>query len=46
MFRLEALPIRIRDPGVHNAWAVVSNIADNKTLIALAMLRRLERRRK
>jgi hypothetical protein len=46
MFRVEGLPIRIRDPRVHNAWAVVSNITDHKTLIALAMLRRLERRRK
>jgi hypothetical protein len=46
MFRVEGLPIRIRDPGVYNAWAIVSNIADHKTLIALAMLRRLERRRK
>jgi hypothetical protein len=46
MFRVEGLPIRIRDPGVYNAWAIVSNIADHKTLIALAMLRRLERRRR
>jgi hypothetical protein len=46
MFRLEGLPIRIRDLGVHNSWGVVSNIADHKSLIALATLRRLERRRK
>jgi hypothetical protein len=46
MFRVEGLPIRVRNPGIHNAWAVVFNIADHKTLIALAMLRRLGKKKK
>jgi len=45
MFNVEGLPIRVQGPGVHNAWAVVTNIADHRTLTALAALRRLERRR-
>lgn len=45
MFRVEGLPVRIQGPGVHRAWAVVTNIADHETLIVLAALRRLERRR-
>lgn len=45
MFNVEGLPVRIQGSGVHGAWAVVANIADHKTLIALAALRRLERRR-
>jgi hypothetical protein len=40
------LPNRIQAPKVHNAWAVVANIADHKTLIALAVLKKLERERK
>lgn len=43
MFNIEGLPIRVQGSGVHNAWAVVANISDHKTLIALAALRRLER---
>jgi hypothetical protein len=39
------LPTRITGPGVHNAWAVVANIADHRVLFALAALRRLERNR-
>jgi len=45
MFNIEGLPIRVKGPGVRRAWAVVANIADHKTLIALAALRRLERMR-
>ena len=45
MFHVEGLPIRIQGSGVHGAWAVVANIADHKTLIALAALRRFERMR-
>jgi len=45
MFNIEGLPLRVQNSGVHRAWAVVANIADHKTLIALAALRRLERRR-
>jgi hypothetical protein len=39
------LPTRVNGPGVHNAWAVVANIADHRVLFALAALRRLERNR-
>jgi hypothetical protein len=39
------LPTRVPGPGVHNAWAVVANIADHRVLFALAALRRLERNR-
>ena len=46
MFKIEGLPNRIQAPKVHNAWAVVANIADHKTLIALAVLKKLERERK
>jgi hypothetical protein len=45
MFNVVGLPVRVQKSGVHNAWAVAANIADHKTLIALAALRRLERRR-
>lgn len=45
MFNVEGLPLRVHGSGVHGAWAVVASIADHKTLIALAALRRLERRR-
>jgi hypothetical protein len=37
------LPTRIQGPGVHSAWAVVANIADHRTIVMLAALRRLER---
>ena len=39
------LPTRVAPPGVHNAWAVVTNIADHRTMFALAALRRVERSR-
>ena len=45
MFNVEGLPLRVQGPGIHGAWAVVANIGDHKALIALAGLRRLERRR-
>lgn len=37
------LPTRVNAKGVRNAWAVVTNISDHKTMIALAALKRLER---
>jgi len=44
-FNVVGLPLRVQGPGVHKAWAVVANIADHKTLIDLAALKRLERER-
>jgi len=43
MFRVEGLSNRIKVKGVHNAWAVVANVSDHKSLITLASLRRLEK---
>lgn len=48
--RYSALPIagmrtRVQAKGVHDAWAVVANFSDHRTLAALAALRRLERDR-
>lgn len=37
------MPTRVTGTGVHNAWAVLANIADHRLLLALAALRRLER---
>jgi hypothetical protein len=45
MFKIEGMPNRIQGPGVRSAWAVVANIADHKTLITLAALKKLERER-
>jgi len=45
MFRVEGLKIRVKTSGVRGAWAVVANIGDHETMVALAGLRRLERRR-
>lgn len=39
------LKTRVTGPAVHNAWAVVANIADHWVLFALAALWRLERNR-
>jgi hypothetical protein len=39
------LPTRVSGPGVHKVWAVVASIADHRTLIVLAALRRPERQR-
>ena len=44
MFNVEGLPLRVNSKGVHNAWTVVANIGDHKTLVALAGLRRLEKK--
>jgi len=48
--RYSGLPVvglttRVHGQGVHNAWAVVANVADHRVLFALAALRRLERDR-
>ena len=45
MFNTVGMPIRIIGKGVRNAWAVVANISDHRTMISLAALRRLERNR-
>ena len=44
-FSTTGLITRINAKGVHDAWAVVANIADHKAIAALAALRRLERMR-
>lgn len=44
-FNLVGLPTRVSGPGVHQAWAVVANVADHSAMAALAGLRRLERGR-
>jgi hypothetical protein len=44
-FPLVGLPTRIHGLNVHQAWAAVVNIADHKTMAALAALRRRERAR-
>jgi hypothetical protein len=36
MFKIKGMPNRIQASYIHNAWAVVANIADCKTLITLA----------
>jgi len=43
-FHVVGLKNRIHGKGVRNAWAVVANVADHKTMIALAALRRLEKK--
>ena len=43
MFNTVGLPTRVEARGVRNAWAVVANVCDHKTMIALAALRNLER---
>ena len=42
MFNTVGLPIRIQAPRVHRAWAVAVNVADHKSMVAVAALRRLE----
>lgn len=44
MFNVEGLPLRVKGKGVHNSWAVVANIGDHKTLVALSGLRKLEKK--
>ena len=46
MFRVDSLKRRVKGvegAGVHDAWAVVSNIADHATMIAMAAMRRYEK---
>lgn len=43
VFNTIGLPTRVKAKGVHNAWAVVTNISDHKTMIGLAALKHLER---
>jgi hypothetical protein len=43
-FNCVGLPIRISSKGIHNAWAVITNISDHKTMIAFAAMKRIERR--
>jgi len=45
-FNVVGLPLRVKGPRVRRAWAVVANIADHKTIVLLAALRRKERWRK
>jgi hypothetical protein len=45
IFNIVGLPNRIVAKDVHDAWAVVANVADHKTLIALTALRMEERSR-
>lgn len=42
MFNIVGLPTRVTAKGVHNAWAIVANVADHKTMAALGGLRVLE----
>jgi len=37
------MPTRVLAKGVHKAWAVVANVSDHRTMLALAALRRAER---
>jgi len=46
MFNVEGMPTRVKGPRVRRVWAVIASIADHKTLIILAALRRLERTRR
>lgn len=43
IFNAVGLPTRVGARGAHKAWAVVANISDHRTMIALAALRRMER---
>lgn len=44
-FRVVGLPTRICAKGVHNSWAVITNISNHAEIISLAFLRRSERNR-
>jgi hypothetical protein len=46
IFNGVGLPTRVNAKGVHNTWAVVANVSDHRTMIALAALRRMERNSK
>ena len=39
------LPTRVTGPRVHSAWAVIASVADHRTMVAVAALRRFERDR-
>jgi len=42
MFRVDSLKRRVEGAGVHDAWSVVSNIADHVTMSSLASMRKYE----
>lgn len=42
-FNVCGLPTRVSGPGLRNAWAVVANVSDVRTMINLAGMRRFER---
>jgi len=42
-FRVVGLKTRVSGKGTRNAWAIVANVTDHKTMVALAGLRRLEK---
>ncbi|MDL1971449.1 MAG: hypothetical protein LWW94_10915 [Candidatus Desulfofervidaceae bacterium] len=46
MFKVDSLRRRVNGAGVHNAWAVVSNIADHLTMSYLASMRKYEMKKK
>jgi hypothetical protein len=46
VFNTVGLPARVHAKGVRNAWAVVANISDHRSMIGLAALRRIERETK
>lgn len=41
-FTVDSMKRRIQEDGVHDAWAVVTNVADHFTMASLAALRRYE----
>jgi hypothetical protein len=44
LFRAVGLKTRVSGSGVHNAWAIVANVADHKTMVTLAGLRKFEKK--
>ncbi|RZB35821.1 MAG: hypothetical protein SRB2_02746, partial [Desulfobacteraceae bacterium Eth-SRB2] len=42
MFRAGSLKHRVTGDGVHDAWAVIANVADHKCMSALAAMRKYE----
>ena len=42
MFRVDSMKRRVQGSGVHDAWVVVSNIADHLTMSSLASMRKYE----
>ena len=43
MFNVQGMPTRISGKWLHNAWAVVANVCDHKTIISLAAMRQFEK---